>query len=1160
MKRRVDNQDSDHDSGALLDEDDPLQQAPAARPKRTGRRVWPRVLFVFVALLLLLIGLLPRILSLAPFRNLLLAKANASLAPATLSVDDWSLRWFGGMSISGLKFTDAARHAGVQVLKISTSGGLFGMLPIAKANLGTITVDTPQVSVSLPETHTPGETPPAEPVARAAAKPAALPVADLAVKLIVEGGRIDVTGTGATPFVLEHVSLAAEVKSIHDPVALKLAAFVPWKDDAGVLSIEGSVPRPAYFLTGGAPSLEHLKFGVKQLDLQGFRALLESLTGQPWIRSGMADGAILLTYRGREAAQVKTDLAVANLSIEPPGKTNSPAGDVRVLADLDYADGQLKIGSFSCASPWMSLLADGHFAVQPDANGRRIGGIEARAEVDLQALTRDFGSLLNLRDDFRVEHGRLRVDAVLAGTPDALEAKVALVTSNLALRSGAELFELQPPPTAKINVALPYDQPFEVRELQVDLPFAHVAGKGRIDNASVRVGLDLEAFTRDFRRVLTSCPTLTGALDADLKTSSENGRMTLEFAATATGVHAKLQPTRELTLNKGTLKVSGRAPLVNGLPLPDVSDVQLSFESDAGSITGSAARIVPGGSNQPPVIVDGQFKAELDLAAARRLAGPFIPQLPTNAALGGKLVSAISAGMAGGQAKVRVNTVLQDTRLLTTAWDVREDDVRLRLCVDADLSNGMIKVFDSHLASRIATLDIAEWQMQLPRGDRTMSMKGGAKGEVDVAVLSGWQRAGKSGPPPQMEGKLTFQAQGARERQNVSVTLDAALDSFRLAATNAAPFVEPHAEIALKASLPDDAKRLTVEVLSLKSSLADMDTKGTVEAPTTQPLANLSGTVGVDFGNVNKLLRARGLQYPVVAGHKMRPFAVSGPIDFGAASIVAPILSYGKAHAALYLESASAFGVTAGPADLGATLAGGILKVDYQPALNQGKLVFTPSVEVTRTPMLLSFPPQARMLQNAQLTQELLDKGLTLLLPLLHGCSVLGGTVDLTLQECHVPMGPALTNDMTFTSALTLHNLRLSPSGTLGTILDLAGHGGQEITVAQYDLTAECSHGRVKPSDLVFTAGGSKVTLSGSVGLNGALAYTAVVPLSQELVGSKLAKYLEGETIRVPITGTIGSPAIDRKAIESEVKRLVRDATKKAAADALGGLLNELKR
>jgi hypothetical protein len=363
--------------------------------------------------------------------------------------------------------------------------------------------------------------------------------------------------------------------------------------------------------------------------------------------------------------------------------------------------------------------------------------------------------------------------------------------------------------------------------------------------------------------------------------------------------------------------------------------------------------------------------------------------------------------------------------------------------------------------------------------------------------------------------------------------------------------------MTIKAALPDDARSLTLEVLSVQSTLLDAETKGTVAALQTRPLLDASGTIGVDFGHVDKLLRARGLKYPIVAGHKSRPFTITGPLDAGGGRT---ILSYGKASAAVYLESASAFGLTAGAADLGATLANGMLCVDYQPAVGQGKLVFTPMLEVTRTPMVLSFPSKTRVLQNVPLTQEMLDQGLALMLPLLHGSTVLGGSVDLTLQECRIPMGPTLTNDMTFTSALTLRNLRLAPAGAVAMILDVAGHSGKEITVAKYDLTAECRNGRVKPSDLVLNVAGSQLTLSGSVGVNGSLAYTAVATLSRGLVGKELAKYLEGETIRVPITGTIGAPAIDRKAVDAEVRRLIRDAGKKAAVGALGNFLNDLKK
>ena len=1160
MKRRTD--DRMLDDGGLLEEEDPLKKTASSRPRRSGPRIWPRVLLGFLVALVLLVAALPRLLSLAPARRLLLAKVNAALAPATLAIDDWSLRWFGGMSVAGLKFSDPAHRAETQVLKITTSGGLFGLLPLGKVNLGTITVDAPQLNLTLPTENLAKKMPPEKPGASIPASPAAFPVADLAVRLAMDGGRIEIAGAGTAPFVLEHVSVQADMKSVREPVGVKLAAFVPWKDDAGMISLEGSVPRPEYFFAGGTPSLEHLKLGVKQLDFQGFRALLEAFTGKPWIRSGVANGGIQLAYRGWEAAQVRADLGVANLSIEPPGQPVSPAGDVRVLAELDYANGRLQIGRLSFASPWASLRADGQFALQPDANGRRLGGVEARADIDLQAVARDFGSLLKLRNDFRVERGRLRVDAVLAGTPEALEAKVALASSNLALRCGGEAFDLRPAPSARVNVALPYDAPLEVRELQIELPFAHVAGKGRLDNGSLRLGADLAAFTRDFQRVLTNCPALAGTLDAELKTAADNtGHLALTFAATAAGVRAEWQAGRGMALNKGTLKLAARAPLVNGLPLPDLSDVQLTFDSDAGSVTASAARLVPGVSNQPPGVVDGQLRAEIDLAAARRLAGPFLTAIPADAALAGKLVSAVTLGVAGGQAKVRANNVLQDVRLLTTAWDVREDDLRLRLCVDAEPATGAIRVFDSHLTSRLAMLDVPECQVQLPRNGQALAMKGGVKGEADLAVLSGWQRAGKSGPPPRLEGKLTFQAQGTSERRTVAVTLTAALDSFRLAATNGVPFVEPHAELTLKASLPDDARKLTLESLTLKSSLADLDAKGAVDSPAQKPQADLGGSLGVDFGNVDKLLRARGLPYPTLSGHKLRAFALNGPLAGSMNGVAASLLSYGRGNAAVYLESAGAFGVTAGPADLQALLAGGLLTVDYRPTLNQGgKLVFTPSVELSRNPMLLSFPANAHALQNVPLTQEMLDKGLAFALPLLHGSTVLGGTVDLTLRECHVPLGPTLTNDMTCTAALTLHNLRLAPSGALGTIMDLVGRSGQEINVAQYDLTAECSHGMVKPSDLVLNVTGGKLTLSGTVGLNGALSYTVVAPLSSGLVGEKLAKFLEGETIRVPITGTIAAPALDRKAVSAEIQRLIRVAVQKGAAGALGGFLNDLRR
>jgi hypothetical protein len=395
-----------------------------------------------------------------------------------------------------------------------------------------------------------------------------------------------------------------------------------------------------------------------------------------------------------------------------------------------------------------------------------------------------------------------------------------------------------------------------------------------------------------------------------------------------------------------------------------------------------------------------------------------------------------------------------------------------------------------------------------------------------------------------------------QERQQVAVNLQTALDGFRYAATNDVPFAEPHAELALQAALPLDGTTLAVERLTLKSSLLDLDAKGMVDSPFRRPEINLSGLSGVNFDTVTRLLRARGFTTPVLAGQKMRPFTLRGPLDGGLVSL----LALGKGQVTCYLESAGAYGLVAAPADARFTLADGVVQVDYQPALNQGKFVCTPALEVTRVPMLMALPPKTRVLQNVQLTQAMLDEGLTLLLPLLRGSTVLGGTVDLAFQECQVPLGASLTNDMTFRAALTLHNLRLTPAGSLARILEIAGHKEREVSVEKYEITAECQRGLVKPSDLVIQLAGTPVTLSGTVGLNSALAYQVTVPLSRALVGKELAPFLAGQELHVTVTGTIQNPAFDYKGLEKEVKRIVTETLRKGAVESLGGLLQDLNK
>jgi hypothetical protein len=50
---------------------------------------------------------------------------------------------------------------------------------------------------------------------------------------------------------------------------------------------------------------------------------------------------------------------------------------------------------------------------------------------------------------------------------------------------------------------------------------------------------------------------------------------------------------------------------------------------------------------------------------------------------------------------------------------------------------------------------------------------------------------------------------------------------------------------------------------------------------------------------------------------------------------------------------------------------------------------------------------------------------------------------------------------------------------------------------------------------------------------------------------------LAKQSVKVPVTGTLGKPALDAKAFRAATAKLIEDATKQAAKDALGDLFKK---
>lgn len=117
------------------------------RKKSVKRRllIW---LGVGVAVVLLLIGLLPAFLSSNAGTSFLLAQLNRSMG-GTLTVDDLSLGWFGGVRVQNLFWQDQSGDMQVQIASLKARPKLLALLT-GRIALTDAVLDSPRVQMKVP--------------------------------------------------------------------------------------------------------------------------------------------------------------------------------------------------------------------------------------------------------------------------------------------------------------------------------------------------------------------------------------------------------------------------------------------------------------------------------------------------------------------------------------------------------------------------------------------------------------------------------------------------------------------------------------------------------------------------------------------------------------------------------------------------------------------------------------------------------------------------------------------------------------------------------------------------------------------------------------------------------------------------------------------------
>jgi hypothetical protein len=115
------------------------------------------------------------------------------------------------------------------------------------------------------------------------------------------------------------------------------------------------------------------------------------------------------------------------------------------------------------------------------------------------------------------------------------------------------------------------------------------------------------------------------------------------------------------------------------------------------------------------------------------------------------------------------------------------------------------------------------------------------------------------------------------------------------------------------------------------------------------------------------------------------------------------------------------------------------------------------------------------------------------------------------------------------------------------------------LTVRERTVPFRLASGRVYHEGMEFTVGDVTVRSRGSVGLDETLAMTLDVPILDNWVADvPVLSGLRGQSLQIPVAGTLSRPAVDPQAISTLSAQLLRGAAEESFGDDLRGALERL--
>ncbi|MBV8381395.1 MAG: hypothetical protein JOZ63_02235 [Planctomycetaceae bacterium] len=1108
-----------------------------AAPKRKRRRFWVILLATTATVLTAAVAALPWMLGTPPVLRLLLAQANAALAPGAIELTGLRLSWFGTTRMTGLVLRDPRGKRVLVAPRVSLDRSVWRLLS-DRSQLGTLTLDGAALDIERradgsidladvfgallaekPDPHpNPGPGAKAEADPSLEAKGAPMPSFTLRV---VRGTLALRSPELAEPLTAGRVDFTLQNPAAPGGLAWKLALANGVEAGTETLEVSGRCDLRAR--AGTQPDLE--------LSLSGCRwPLAGSVAGV--LARGRLDGKI--EARRQEghwafggAAKV-LDLDAAGVAL---------AGDrLRIdridgTWDLAQDAGAWAIRRFDATCPLATLAASGTIAETASASARVEG------HLDLAALARQLPHALRLRDGLALERGSAHVRVDLRSEADApqrldVEARV----SDLIARDGAKTITLRDPATLSASLTR-RDADLRVPKLELKTAFLDATGSGDLDRgvtlaATFNFG-EFQAQLRDLIDFGGLGLSGQGRLAANYRRAESNyvGRLAAEVRALRVVGLASDPVARDFV----RLDASASGPASeSGLPLSwenarvnlngDDVAARVSANTREGVTTVSANASAP----YPFGAVEGRADGKLTARWSERLleidevrlglrpADPKLAARSINLAGKGRLnlgAGELTLGPIPGTAPGAIGLGPEGVRVRGLGQSASGRRVEASLVGDLAALDQASATWVGGDAHGLA----GSWDVQITveEGDQGRRNFGGTAKSLDLSLPGG------DGKGRRVEGPIALALGGAYQ-------------------------------------VADDRVDLTSLVLA--SRYAVVSASGRLAEPAGRRVADLQGTLTPNWDSIKKLAEASIEPGASLTGNP-RAFRIKGPISGGAA---AEILKGLDAELGIDLAEAQAFGMRVGPAPIVVRCGGGRVAIDpIATTLNGGRVALKPEIVLDDPKGMALRLASGSAIEGAEINQEVSRRVLSFVVPALNDAAQVRGHLSVAIDRAEFPIGGSDGRTSNVAGRVDFQDVVFEPGPSAAPLLSLAGKGQTPALRLHQPVVLTVADGRVTQSGLVIPLGGSsRLELGGSVGFDETLALRAVVPVSGATLGdqAKLGQDLDGTRIVVPIGGTIAKPTIDARALRLALQELSKTVLKREVTRDASEVLDRIVR